>query len=129
MLTRLGDAAAGLARASKRQVHRASRKVERRRLEAKVRSEMAGLGQDLYDRLETGALEVDVPGVAERVAEITRLRAEIKAAGREDELATRVRHSIAKVDENATAEASADQTDLDAADRKAGSPAEQGGEG
>ena len=110
-------------------MHRARRNVERRRLESKVRSEMAGLGEDLYQALESGALQVDVPGVPERIAEIARLRAAIEAAGREDQLATRVRHSIAKVDHNATAGASADQATLDAAARKAGSPAEQGGEG
>lgn len=129
MITRLGDAAAGLVKATGRQGRRARLKMQRRRLDSKLRSEMAALGQDLYGRLESGELLVDLPAVQDRLAGIARLRSERDALGRTEELATRVRESIADTDYNATSEASAEQAIDDAADRGAGSPAEQGGEG
>ena len=129
MLGRLRDAAAGLARATRRHARRARIKVERRRLESKLRSETSALGQDFYDQLESGELRADAPGIPERRAEIARLRAEVETLGKREELATRVRQSIANTDQNATPEASAEQAVDDAADQRAGSPAEQGGEG
>jgi hypothetical protein len=104
-------------------------KVERRRLEAKLRSETFELGREFYDQLESGQLRADAPGISDRFAEITRLRAKIEALGKKEELATRVRESIADTDQNATANASAAQAMDDAADQRAGSPADQGGEG
>lgn len=129
MFTRVGDVGARLANAAARQVRRARRKMERRRLDSKLRSEMAALGEDLYGALESGDLQVDLPAVPGRIAGIARLRSKIDALGRMEELAARVRESIAGTDYNATAEASAGQSLDDAADRGAGSPAEQGGEG
>ncbi|MBE0610481.1 MAG: hypothetical protein IH609_13965 [Dehalococcoidia bacterium] len=129
MLIRVRDVAAGLAKATGRQARRARIKVERRRLDSKLRSETFELGRDLYDQLESGELRADAPGVPDRLAEIARLRAEIETLGKKEELATRVRESIADTDQNATVEASAEQAIDDAADQLAGSPAEQGGEG
>lgn len=129
MPTRVRDAAAGLAKASGRQARRARLKMQRRRLDSKLRAEMAALGEDLYGRLESGELQVDLPAVQDRLVEIGRLRSERDALGRTEELATRVRESIADTDYNATPKASAEQVLDDAADRGAGSPAEQGGEG
>ena len=129
MLTRLGDVAAGLVGATRRQARRARIKVERRGLGSKLRFETFELGRDFYDQLESGELRADAPGIPERLAEIARLRAEIETLGKKEELATRVRESIADTDYNATPEASAEQVLDDAADKGAGSPAEQGGEG
>lgn len=129
VVTRLGDATAGCARALRRQAHRARLRVERRRLESKVRAELAALGEELYAPLEAGELHVDAPGVPDRIAEIARLRSKIDDLGRTEELATRVSESIADTDYNASPEASAEQVLDDAADHKAGSPADQGGEG
>lgn len=129
MLTRVRDAAAGLAKATGRQARRARIKVDRRRLESKLRSETFALGRDFYDQLQSGELRDDAPGIPERLTEIARLRAEIETLGKKEELATRVRQSIANTDLNATPEASSEQAIDDAADQRAGSPAEQGGEG
>lgn len=129
MLTRVRGAAARLARATRRQARHARITVERRRLESKLRSETFELGRDSYDQLEGGELRADAPGIPDRLAEIARLRAEIETLGKKEELATRVRQSIANTDQNATPEASAEQAIDDAADQRAGSPAEQGGEG
>ncbi|GMV86328.1 MAG: hypothetical protein AMXMBFR80_21830 [Dehalococcoidia bacterium] len=129
VLTRVRDVCARLATATARQVRLARRKMERRRLDSKLRSEMAALGEGLYGALESGELQVDLPAIPGRVTEIARLRSKIDALGRTEEINARVRESIADTDYNATAEASAEQAAGDAADRGAGSPAEQGGEG
>lgn len=129
MLTRVRDAAAGVPRATGSHVRRARLKMQRRRLESKLRSEMAALGEDLYGRFESGEPLVESPAAQDRLADIASLRLRIDALGHTERLAARVRESIADTDHNATSEASAEQVLGDVADRRAGSPAEQGGEG
>jgi hypothetical protein len=90
---------------------------------------MAALGEDFYDQLQSGELRAEAPGFAERLAVIERIRREIDTLRKQEELAIRAAEPMANTDQNATPEASSEQATDDAADQRAGSPAEQGGEG
>lgn len=129
LLTRVQDAAVEVPKVTGRQLRRARLKMQSRRLDSKLHSEMAALGEDLYDGCEAGKLKVELPALQDRFAAIERLRAERAALGRTEGLDTRLRESMADTDYNATPEASAEQVVDEAADRRAGSLAEQGGEG
>jgi hypothetical protein len=129
----------GLASAGTRQAQRGKLHIEVRRLESKVGSENAAIGQVVYPLLEAGTLVVDLPEVAahvkaisELLAEVARKRAEIDSLGATDaeKRDERLTESVQNIEFNATSKASSEQSAKDvAAEEKEGNPAEQGGQG
>lgn len=138
LVRRAREATLEFAAAGTRRAKRARLELEVRRLESKLGSEMGAIGAMVHPLLQSGVLQVDLPELGPHVQaasalqlEIATRQAEIAAHRSPDtaERAARQTTSMEKVDSNATAQASADQTAKDVAAEEQGSPAEQGGEG
>lgn len=133
---RAKELAGELASAGRRRAQRGKLQVEVRRLESKVASEKAAIGQAVYPFLEAGTLGVDLPEVDAHVKAITGLLAQIAskqaefdahgaaAAGKKRQAA-----SVRNVDANATPEAASQQSAKDVVAEEHGNPADQGGQG
>jgi hypothetical protein len=116
--TRGKEAAVQLTSATWRCAQRARLELEVRRLESKVNSEKAALGELLFPLLDAGTLPVDLPEVHDHTRTIRELLAQIRR-----------RRALADIDQNATLRASADQSASDESATASQSPAEQGGQG
>lgn len=137
LLERGKGSAADLALRTKGRAHRVRLALELRRLESRIGSEMAGLGQALFPLLKEGSLRIDLPpGVGERMHAISELQDELvrrkaqsqdlrRAAQREEAQ----RESMMNTDANATEEASMAQSEADEMAAAADQPADQGGQG
>jgi len=85
LLTRAKEVTGGLANTSKRQAQRGKLELEIRRLEGKVGTEKAAIGDVLFPLLDAGTLTA--PAADDHVANIRELLAEIEAKRNEiDEL-------------------------------------------
>ena len=132
-LQRAKQAAGDLAAAGKRQAQRRKLEMTVRRLQSRVVSEKAAIGEAVYPLLEAGTLAADVPqlaanmqAVSELLAEIASTRARIAAL---EGPSPRQIDSMRNVDANATSRASGLQAAKDVAAEELGNPPDEGGEG
>lgn len=132
-LQRAKQAASDLAGAGRRQAQRRKLELTIRRLQSRVASEKAAIGEALYPLLEAGTLAADVPQVAANMKAISELLVEI--ASTQARIAAlevptqRQAESMRNVDANATSRASGLQAAKDVAAEELGNPADEGGEG
>jgi hypothetical protein len=135
LLTRAKEVTGGLAETSKRQAQRGKLELEVRRLEGKLSTEKAAIGDALFPLLESGRLTVDAAGVAEHVSAIRSLLDEIEAKRLEIDAVKSANHeqqtstSMDQIDYNASATARDVQSSMDKAAKDTSSPADQGGQG
>jgi len=106
-----------------------------RRIESRISSELGAIGRELYPLLQSGQLQFDSARVRDNLAAIAALEDEKGdnvariGAFRKRERERFVDASIANIDNNAMAFASARQTATDLTADEQGNPAEQGGQG
>ena len=102
-----GAKAAGTAR---RQGKRARKEVELRRIERKIRAQKTAIGEAVFDRIESGELQLDIPSVEDARSVIASLREDTE----------RLREDIASLakdddDEESATDADADEESRDGA--------------
>ena len=132
-LSRARELIGAVAARGKREGRRRKLEMTVRRLQSKVSTEHAAIGEAVYPLLEAGTLTTDIPQVTSHVKAVSDLLAEI--ANRRGEITALTKPgepqaaSMRKVDANATSRASSLQVAKDVAAEELGVPTEEGGEG
>lgn len=136
LVRRLTETATDLSVASRRQAHRVRLEMELRRLEARIRSELGKLGEDVYGQLhgnlgslDTSALETRIRSISDLKAEAEVRRSELRSARAQSVNAKVVSTSIDHIDYNATEQAGLGQRARTAARDTAEQPLDEGGAG